>query len=430
MKLQIESIDLNTVQSGPETRLDDRTFSINFKEVQDVILEDPRIQSVELELVCPKDPVRIVNVVDVIQPRCKIDKVNSDFPGWLGKLSITGEGRSRSLRNLNVAVCNPYSRRPYAALFDMFGPGAEESLYGKMHNLCVIPCPSENTEELDFEMAVKSAGLKAAVHLARAAGGSRIDETEIFDLSIPEAIGSSGKNLPRVAYYYQVHAPQHDYLNVGEPILYGTETTNLLPTLIHPNEVLDGAILNTHTVRGMTTHTIQNHPTIMELYRRHERDLIFVGVVMGVACVDPIQRKRMSMMAANLIANVLGADGVIMSKIHGGMPHADLGLVGEECEKLGVKTALFANVYGTSGAIADYLLFNAESLDAIVSVGQFLDRIQLPRAERISGGTADTLIYNPDRKQKAGDETIEVERFLLAGAYDYLGGSTLIAVEN
>jgi hypothetical protein len=137
----------------------------------------------------------------------------------------------------------------------------------------------------------------------------------------------------------------------------------------------------------------------------------------------------MSIMAANLVSHVLGADGVILTKVHGGMPHVDLGLVAEACEDLGVKTTLFAQVWSSSGSLSDYVLFSSNSLDAIVSVGNNLERVQLPQADTILGGTPETRMYNPDRSQTAGDEAIETEIFLLAGAFDYLGGSKIVADE-
>ena len=135
------------------------------------------------------------------------------------------------------------------------------------------------------------------------------------------------------------------------------------------------------------------------------------------------------MMAANLVANVLGADGVVLGKVHGGMAHIDLGLVAELCEELGVKTTLFSQVYGNSGSLTDYVLFSSDSLNAIVSNGNLLEIIRLSQADRILGGTPETPVFHQSLNQKAGDKVIDIEYFLLAGAYDYLGSSKLIAAE-
>lgn len=428
MRLQIESIDIENVKSGSKTYVSDHTLYINFRELEEIILKDDRVKSVELNIVYPDDPVRIVNVVDVIQPRCKVDVENGDFPGWLGELRIAGQGRTRSLRGIAVILSNSYSHRPYSALVDMFGIGSTMSKYGSMKNVSVHPLPSENIDERDFESAVKVAGLKTAVYLSQAAKGNKVDDTEVFELDIPKLLYENKSDLPKVVYYYQLHTPQHDYQGIADPILYGSEVTNLLPTLIHPNEVFDGAVVNTHTIRGLDTYSIQNHGIIRELYKRHGRELLFSGIVIGVASVDPIQRQRMSMMAANQISNILGADGVILSKGHGGMSHVDLAFVGEACENLGIKTMLFIHMWHSFGSLSDQVLFNTQALNAIVNVGQVFERIRLPHAEKILGGIPETPIFNPDFKQTAGSKVVDIEGYLQAGVYDHSGGAKITVV--
>ncbi|MGZ3494696.1 MAG: glycine/sarcosine/betaine reductase component B subunit, partial [Thermodesulfobacteriota bacterium] len=237
--------------------------------------------------------------------------------------------------------------------------------------------------------------------------------------------------LPRVAYFYQLYSPQHDHIGISDPCFYGTDVRNLTPTIIHPNEVLDGGVVGAHTVRSLDTYTVQNHGVIKELYGRHGKDLTFAGVVCGVASMEPVPRKRQAMMAASLVRNVLGAEGVILTKIHGGLPHVDLALVAEECEKLGVKTAIFTQPLISYGTLADTLLFNAEAVNLIITVGATMERIMIPLdAERFLGGTADTKIYCPDPiVQHAGDAVIDVEQFLIAGVHDHLGGANIAVKE-
>jgi glycine reductase len=429
MRLEIQSIDIHDLQPGSKTYAKNRVLYVNLKELEEILLKDGRIQSVGIHLVYPGDKVRMVNLMDVVQPRCKIDKVEADFPGFIGRLQLAGEGRTRSLRGVGVVVSNPLTNRKYSALLDMSGVAAEISRYGKMRHLHIAPMRSEGIEERDFEDAVKLAGLKAAVYLARGAEGHPVDETEVYELDIPNL--DRGSKLPRVAYFYQLYSPQHDHIGISDPCFYGTDVRNLTPTIIHPNEVLDGGVVGAHTIRALDTYTIQNHAVIKELYGRHGRDLIFAGVVCGVANMEPVPRKRQAVMAASLVKNVLGADGVILTKIHGGLPHVDLALVAEECEKLGVKTAIFIQPLISYGTLADTLLFNAEAVNLIVTVGATMERIKIPLdAERFLGGTAETKIYCPDPiVQHAGDPVIDVEQFLIAGVHDHLGGANIVVKE-
>jgi len=429
MRLEIESIDIKDIHVGSKTCAEDRVLQVNLKELEELILKDSRIKSVDINVVYPGDRVRIVNLLDVVQPRCKIDQFEADFPGFVGRLRTAGSGRTRSLRGVAVLVSNPLTKRKYSALLDMTGFGAELSRYGKMKNISIAPYISDGTEERDFEDAVKIAGLRTAIYLALAAEGHPTDEVEVYDLDIPSLERNS--DLPRVAYYYQMYSPQHDHRGISDPCFYGTDVRHLMPTIVHPNEVLDGGVVGHHTIRSLDTYTVQNHGVIKELYRRHGKDLFFVGVVFGVANIEPITRKRKALMAANLIKNVLGADGVVITKIHGGMPHVDVAMVGEECEKLGVKTSVYTQPLVSVGTLADTLLFNNEALDLIITVGATFERVKLPlEADRILGGTAKTKVFLADPvDQYAGDPVIEMEEMLIAGVHDHLGGANIIVKE-
>jgi len=429
MKLQIESIDIEEIKIGTKISVHDHILYLDPKEIEELILQDERIESAEIDVAHPGDRVRIVNIVDIIQPRCKIGRENGDFPGWLGKLTIAGRGRTRSLRGISVILSNSMSKRPYSSLVDMFGAAAEMTRYGSMKNISIHVLPSPSVDERDFEKAVKLAGLKTAVYLARAAEGHQIDETEVYELDVPNLKRDPASNLPRIAYYHMLHTPQHDYQGVGDPIFYGTTVTDLLPTIIHPNEILDGGVVNTHTLRAMDTYALQNNAFIKELYERHQKELIFCGAVVGVASVEPVQRQRTAMMVGNLMANILGADGAIMNKIHGGMPHVDLGLAADACEQLGVKTVVLINAYQTIGSLNDAMLFSSEALDAIVNCGSCPEKIHLPQAAKILGGTPETPVFNPNLKQKAGDGTLEIEQLLLAGLHAHAGESTVKAAQ-
>ena len=429
MKLEIESINIENLQEGADTCVKDRVLLVNFEELESHLLEDSRLKSVDLALVSPGDRVRIVNLMDVVQPRCKIDNPDADFPGFIGKIQTAGKGKTRSLNGVTVMVSNPDTKRHYSAFFDMAGVGADMSRYGKMHHVSISPHMADDVLERDFEDAVKIAGFKTAVYLARSAQGHPVDEVEIFDLDMANL--ENEKGLPKVAYYYQLYSPQHDHMAISDPCFYGTEIRNLLPTVLHPNEILDGGVVGHHTIRALDTYSIQNHAIIKELYRRHNKELIFCGVVGGVMVMEPVARARKAMMASSLIKNVLGADGVVLTKIHGGLPHVDLGLVAEECEKLNVRTAVYIQPLISTGTLQEALLFNDPSLNLIVGVGATLERVSLPlAAEKFLGGTAETKMYCPDPiMQRAGDSVINSEQFILAGVHDHCGGAKICVKE-
>jgi Glycine/sarcosine/betaine reductase component B subunits len=85
-----------------------------------------------------------------------------------------------------------------------------------------------------------------------------------------------------VAYVFQIHSHQRP-TGVDEGILYGDPVRRMLPTVVHPNEILDGAIVRGFMGRHATTYAIQNHPVVRALYAQHGRTLWFGGVVVTVA---------------------------------------------------------------------------------------------------------------------------------------------------
>jgi hypothetical protein len=429
MRLEIQSIDIRDIREGSSTHAKDHVLNVNKAELEKIILQDVRIKSVDINIVRPGDKARILNLMDVVQPRCKIGNPEGDFPGFIGKMQTAGVGITRSLRGVTVLVSNPDTQRKYSAFLDMSGLVAEISRYGKMRHVHIAPIRAEETDERDYEDAVKNAGFRTAVYLARSAEGHSVDDVEVFDLDLTER--KKDTDLPRVAYYFLLYSAQHDHLGISDPVLYGTEIRDILPTVLHPNEILDGGVVGAHSIRALDTYTIQNHAVIKELYRRHGKDLIFTGVVCGVAKIEESDRLRTVMMASNLILNVLGADAVILTKVHGGMPHVDVGLVAERCEKAGVKTAVYIQPGISFGTLADTLIYSSEAVNLIMSVGATMERAKIPLdADYFLGGNGDTKIFCPDPIiQHANDPVVDVEEFLIAGVHDNMGGSNIIVKE-
>ncbi len=145
-----------------------------------------------------------------------------------------------------------------------------------------------------------------------------------------------------MAYVGQIFSRQRKP-EADEPILYGADTDGMLPTLLHPNEWLDGALLPSYHVSlgGAETYFYQNHPVIGELYRRHlAGELNFVGTVATIASADNFDRERNTRFTASLVKWALRADAAVLTKFGGGVPHTDLSETARLLECDGVKTAV------------------------------------------------------------------------------------------
>ena len=123
-------------------------------------------------------------------------------------------------------------------------------------------------------------------------------------------------------------------------------------------------------------------------------------------------------MAAGLVADVLGADGAVFTKIGGGAPHVDMAQAAAQCEALGVKTTLIVEDMSTDGSQEGMLLFNFPGLDALVNVGSAQERLTLPAMARVLG--ADDLAP----RSRASTPTLRV----VCGAIEQIGASRLMAL--
>jgi glycine reductase len=383
MRLVLEWLDVQGLRAGPATAPVGAVLEVDLRELRAVVEADPRLVRARLDLAAPGESCRIGRVFDVIAPRAKLEG-GVDFPGVLGPIARAGRGRTRALAGVAVVVTDQELDRPATlAVIDMSGPAAAITEFARTHNLVLSAWPAAGVSRPDYLAAIRLAGLKLAVALARACREQPPDREEILDLPAPTRI-ASGRALPRIAYVFQIHSHQRPTA-VDEGVLYGDPVRRMLPTSAHPNEVLDGAVVRGFMGRNATTFAIQNHPVIRALYAGHGRTLWFSGVVLTVAQATEPERLRSAAMTAGLVVDVLGADGAIFTKIGGGAPHVDMAQAAAECEALGVKTTLIVEDMSTDGSREGMLLFNFPGLDALVNVGGSQEALTLPAVSRLVG---------------------------------------------
>ena len=394
---------------GPSTVLDGDTLQVARAELLEHTATGLPFTALEAELAAPGERCRLVPVFDVVEPRARAG--GGDFPGVLGPIASVGSGETHVLRGAAVVTLDPGGLAGRHAVIDMSGPAAEYSRYAHTYNVVLVPKVAPGVDRATQQRALRVASLRAAVYLARAALDHPAAARERY------ALDPAPAELPRVAYVYQLHSQQHPTLP-NEPILYGDNVRHLLPTLLHPNEILDGAVLRGYRPMAMETYGIQNHPVVRELYARHGTALSFAGVVVTVAHQTQEERERSVLLAANLVAHSLHASGAVLSKAGGGAPHVDMAQIAHHLEQRGVRTTLLAWELSVGDAEGG-ALFNYPTLDAIVNYGSSYFTFSLPPVERLiaPAGVASTLA-----------DTYEIDALGLCGAMDQLGGGVLTAV--
>ena len=164
----------------------------------------------------------------------------------------------------------------------------------------------------------------------------------------------------------------------------------MLPIMLHPDEWLDGAIVpSLHSWFGGTeTYFYQNQPIILDLYRRHHaREINFVGTIATIAGSDNFDRERHCKAAANLVNWNLKADGAVLSKYGGGLPHADLAETARLLETMGIRTAVMVSDVSRDRRVESALLFNVPEVDAIVYNGGNGTKWEVPKVDRVIAAT-------------------------------------------
>ena len=396
MQLTLAIHAITSIRFGARTGLDGAALVVDKDDLRRLVLDDAAIEAVDFETARPGESCRAGPIFDIVEPRAKAPGGSPDWPGILSAPQTAGSGTTHVLQGAAVTALREQSpgeaRGATGYVLEMSGAPAEASKYATLNHLIVIPHTHANLPAHARHKAYRSAQLKVAVRLASASFGVEPARTEIFDTSID----GDRAGLPRVAYVGQIFSRQRTP-EPGERIIYGADTDGMLPTLLHPNEWLDGGVAPSYhcSLGGAETYFYQNHPVITELYRRHrERELNFAGSVATIASANNFDRERNCHFAAHMVKWALNADAAILTKFGGGVPHTDLSETARLLETMGVKTAVQVTDLARDHRVESALLFNFPEVDAIVCIGGNDTRWKLPQVERVitaNSGMAELL---------------------------------------
>ena len=394
MRLEIAAYPVDVVAFGETTRLDGRVLTLRAEELEEAIAH-PAISDISLDVVRPGESARITHICDVIEPRIKVSGGGDVFPGLLGPVEAVGQGRTNRLANLAVMIAGEVPWLGASGLFvprdnfiDTDGPGADLTPHSGTLNLVVRLTFADGFSHEDYQQAVVLAGVRAARLLATTTTmAGEPDEMVARDL------GLSTTGWPRVLYAYQVQS-QGVFMRT---YLYGRILDELLPTLIHPNELADGAVVAGGlggTSLKLTTWLHQNNPIVDGLFRRHGQELEFGGVILHRGHYYQYEDKQRVALQVARLAQMMHADGVVFTLGGGGNNITEVMLAIQACERQGIKTVLLA--WEHAGPLgADYPLpFAVPEACAIVSTGSMDEAISLPAMSRVVG--ASTIRIRPE----------------------------------
>lgn len=366
------------LRAGGPTALDGRTLVVGMEQALAFVGGEPGLRNPRLELAAPGESARIVHVLDAVEPRDKVVGSGIVFPGFLGTTEAVGTGRTNALSGVAVLSTGvlPGSQE---AIIEMTGPGAELSPFSRTWNLVLQAERATGVSDREFDAALRRANLKLASFLAAAAREREPDEVAVCELPPVDPA------LPRVGYVYFLQS-QGDF---RDTFLYGSSVRQLVPTLLHPAELWDGAVVSGNYViacQKNPTYLHQRNPVAAELLRRHGGDLCFAGIILANEHNTLVDKVTTAGFAVKL-AKLLGIRAVIISQEGGGHADSDLMLTCRACEQAEIKTVLIANeLAGPQGDLPSLVDVTPEA-GAIVSTGNNDEFLELPSVERVLGGT-------------------------------------------
>lgn len=382
MRLELGKIRITDVQFGEKTKVENGTLYVNKKELIDIAMEDDRILSVDVELARPGESVRIAPVKDVIEPRVKVEGSGGMFPGMISKVKNVGSGRTHALVGATVLTCGSIVGFQ-EGIIDMSGPAAKYTPFSETFNVCIVIEPREGLETHAYEEAARRAGLKIGAFVGEAGRDVEPDEIVVYETKPLLEQVAQYPDLPKVGY---IHMLQSQGL-LHDTYYYGVDAKQMVPTFMYPTEIMDGAITSGNCVAPcdkVTTFHHLNNPVIEDLYKRHGKDINFIGVILTNENVFLADKERSSDMVGKFV-EFLGLDGVLITEEGYGNPDTDLMMNCKKATAAGAKVVLITDEFpgrdGKSQSLADAV---AEA-DALVSCGQGNLIIEFPPMDKIIG---------------------------------------------
>ena len=425
MNLEMREIKIKNVEFGSSTKVENGVLYVCADEIKTLLMEDVRISDVKLDLARPGESVRIVPVKDVIEPRAKLEGGEA-FPGVDGALTEVGEGITYRLAGAAVVTTGPIVGFQ-EGIIDMSGPLVDYTPFAHLNNVVIGIEKSEGVDPHNHEEAVRVGGIKAAHFIAKKAMECTSYESINYKWdSVWEKV-QKNSSLPKVVYVYQCMSQGllHD------TYFYGKDSKKMLPTLISPLSVYDGAIVSGNCVSPgskTTTYHHQNNAVINELFKRDGKDLNFVGVIVSPLMTTLADKYRNSALTARL-AQMLGADGAIQSQEGFGNPTSDLMMICKSLEDKGIRSVLISNEDAGVDGKSEPLPDGTDSADAIVSTGNSNATLELPPMDKIIGKLADLERVTggfPGSIKEDGSLTIEIHGIM--GSHNLQGTGKLRAV--
>ncbi|MDY0235444.1 MAG: glycine/sarcosine/betaine reductase component B subunit [Gudongella sp.] len=385
MKLELRKIHIKDLAMGNEMSVKNGTLTIDKEAIIEVLKDDVNVKDVKIDIAKPGDKTRIIPVKDVIEPRVKIEGEGNGFPGVSTAVTQAGSGKVNILDGAAVVTIGDIVGFQEGVV-DMWGEGAKWTPFSKTYNIVIDISVIDGLDPHTHEATVRMAGLKAAELIGQAGKDVEPDEVKTYEMGSIFEEAEKYPNLPKVAYVEMLIS--QGLLHDG--YIYGVNSQLILPTLLHPNEELDGAVISGNCVAAcdkITTYQHQNNSSILDLYEMHGKEINFLGVILTPELTTLAGKFRTCDYTAKLCKS-LGAEGVIVSEEGYGNPDSDLLMICKRLEESGIKTVLITDECSGRDGMSQPLADTTKEAIAVISTGNVSHVVKLDKADKVLGNQA------------------------------------------
>ncbi len=388
MRLEIGAFHVKDIIFGEKTFYQAGVLTLNKDELLNVVKEDEHITTADLKIVHPGDNVILCPVKEAVEMRCKVSGGHGIFPGVLSEMEVAGSGRTHCLQDCSLIVVGEHAGGFQDGVIAMGGKYQHHTIFGDMPNLVLVADTDEDFERHEQQKknhALRWAGMRLAEYIGQCVKDLEPENIEVYDLpSIPER-SEEVKQLPGVLYVLQ---PQSQMETMGyNTLIYGWDANHILPTFMHPNELLDGCMVSGSfmpTSSKISTYEFAVNPMIKRLYAQHGKTINFLGVLMSTLNVKMDEKVRCVKMAGQ-IATSLGAQAAVVVEEGYGNPDVDYTAMLVELERLGIKTVgLSDECTGRDGASQPLVSMNPAT-NALVTTGNVSQMYEFPAGMEVIG---------------------------------------------
>lgn len=387
--LELREHRLAEVRLGERTRARPGSLVLAPADVVAAARCAPPIDALAVDVVHPGESVRINRVLDVLEPRCKLNDSQDTFPGTGTAETRCGTGVTVALTGVAVVATGSFlstggAFEQYDCLIDMAGPGAAHTPFGGTTNVVLSYTLRDGADQQEAEQVIREANARVARWLAGLVAHRPPDRTTV--IQDPQLMAGAGNRL-RVAYVCQLISEGA----IHDTLLYGRTTAGMAPRVLAPREMFDGALVSAdfhYACQRVPTWLYQRNPVVTALQARAD-DFELAGVIVGIR-QESDGEKRAAAQHTIALARELGVVGLVTHPAVGGNAQLDALYVVQEAERAGIRTAMVVQeMAGPEGADPGLVDFVPEA-DLLISTGNREEHVRLPPVDRVLGG--DTLL--------------------------------------